>query len=275
MIQGGKRSPGNRLIVGRGKAVVNPQAFTWEQVLPPVLAEDFAELKARLAMLPPASLRPRRVGEDFHVVPVVAVEASGFDSMSQAVRATLRDARGEFAELEHPSNARGREGVEALLRRLAKQPDKLRFVAGRARTGPKGLLIAPVALIFQDGPASVREIVQPWIDRSGLVDHETSAIGSSKQIVDPIEEYLRQLIIATGELFVLGLSRSDATLADRWQELTRMGQAIGFHRLVRPVLSLSDELHRRQSVTRWEPRTAVRLALEVATLARLAGDLGG
>jgi hypothetical protein len=275
LIQGGKRSPGNRLVVGRGKAVVNPQAFTWEQVLSPVLAEDFDELRARLAMLPPASLRPRRVGEDFHVVPIAAVEASGFDAMTQAVRATIRDARGEFAELEHPSDARGREGVEAILGRLANQPDKLRFVAGRARTGPRGLLIAPMAMVFQDGPASVREIVQPWIDRAGTSTPGPAAIEPPNRVVDPIDEYLRQILIATGELFVLGLARSDSQVAGRWRELTRLGQAIGFHRLARPILALADELDRKRQVARWDANPAARLMIEIAALVRMAGDLGG
>ena len=35
LIQGAKRSPSHRLIIGRARAVVNPQAFAWEQLLRP------------------------------------------------------------------------------------------------------------------------------------------------------------------------------------------------------------------------------------------------
>ncbi len=274
MIHGGKRSPGNRLVVGRGRSVVNPQAFTWEQALPPVLAEDFLELRARLALLPPASLRPRRVGEDFHVVPIAAVEASGFDAVSQSVRAMLRDTRGEFAELEHPSESRGREGVEALLSRLAAQPDALRFVAGRARLGGRGLVIAPVAVVFQDSSTGSRDVVQPWIDRTAAGASSGTAVDLPNRPVDPIDEYLRQIQIAMGELFVLGLSRSDSQTAAQWRELARLGQAIGFHRLARPVAVLADELDRKRLAPRWDPKPAARLAIELTALARLASDLG-
>src|SRR5262245_58744251 len=89
LIQGAKRTPGHRVVVGRGRAVVNPQAFAWEQLRVPTLADDFDELRARLAVLPPASLRPRRVAEDFHAVPVAAVRQFAYDSAAQAVRATL------------------------------------------------------------------------------------------------------------------------------------------------------------------------------------------
>jgi hypothetical protein len=278
VIQGGKRSPGNRLVVGRGRAVVNPQAFTWEQVRAPVLAEDFEELRARLSLLPPASLRPRRVAEDFHVVPVAAVEASGFDTASQAVRAILRDARGGEAMLVHPFFSRGKDGSETLLDRLGRQPESLRFVAGPARLGSIGLVISPVALVFQAG-TSPREILQPWVDRAPTGGASPASIAGPdgpKPIpspADPIDDYPRQLLEALGELVLLGLGRADGHTANRWRELSRFGEAIGFHRLTRPVTALADALEARRHTPRWDSRPAARLTLDLAMFARLALDL--
>src|SRR5207248_4436459 len=64
LIRGGKRTAGYHLLPGRAEASVQPQAFAWESLRPPVLVEEFAELDARLSTLPPAALRPRRVAED-------------------------------------------------------------------------------------------------------------------------------------------------------------------------------------------------------------------
>ena len=275
LVKGAKRSPGNRLVIGRGRAVVNPQAFTWEQILPPVLADDFDELRARLAILPPASLRPRRVGEDFHVVSIAGVEAAGFDRRTQTVRATLQDAQGHLAELEHPSDARGSEGVDVLLDRLSSRPADLRFVAGRVRSGAMGLSIAPVALIFQRGPDGPREIVQPWIDRQRDANVAAAVVGPTQRASDPIEEHLGQISIATADLLTIGLSRADARMATDWRELASFGHSIGFHRLSRSVQALADELDRKQHATRWDPRPAARLAIEMASFIRLAADLGG
>ena len=195
LIQGAKRSPSCRLVIGRGRAVVNPQAFAWEQLRAPVLAEDFAEIRARLGLLPPASLRPRRVAEDFHAVAIAAVEGFAFDPAAQVVRATLRDARGDLAALEHPYSSRGREGVDALLARLTSTaPDAFRFVAGPARLGASGLSISPTALVFQDGAA--RRILQPWIDRdrddvgaSGSAPAPAIARAAARLRSDPVADY--------------------------------------------------------------------------------------
>ena len=273
LIQGAKRSPSYRLVIGRARAVINPQAFTWEQVRAPVLAEDFDELRARLGVLPPSSLRPRRVAEDFHVVAVAAVKDFGFDTAAQVVRATVLDARGGLALLEHPHHSRGREGVEALLARLATGPsESLRFVAGPARLGPSGLVIAPTALVFQDG--ATRQIVQPWIDRAPG-DHEAvrSSRGVAGHTIDPIDDYPRQLLTALGELYLLGLQRVNGHTARTCHELARFGTAIGFDRLIRPVAMLADALESKSQTPRWDSRPAARIALELSALARLALDV--
>lgn len=281
-IQGGKRTSANRLVVGRGRAVVNPQAFSWEQVRAPVLAEDFDELRARLGVLPPASLRPRRVAEDFHVVPIAGVDSAGFDAAAQVVRATLRDAVGGLAALEHPSYSRGREGVDALLVRLACRPESVRFVAGHSKLGPHGLVLHPVAVVFETGPSQPKDVLQPWVDRTRPLDAPASpapastspAAGAPRSAaVDPVDDYTRQLRDALGELALLGLSRVDSHSADRWLELARYGESLGFHRLVRPVATLATALEQKRHSSHWNPRAAAPPALDLALLVRLALDI--
>jgi hypothetical protein len=275
LIQGAKRTPGHRLVVGRGKAAVNPQAFAWEQLRAPALAEDFDELRARLALLPPASLRPRRVAEDVHAVAVSAVRAFAFDAAAQAVRATVVDARGAAAELEHPYHSRGRAGVETLLARLTEgPPEALRFAAGPARLGPRGLVLAPTALVFQEGAS--RRMIQPWVARAG--DHAEAAslppaAAIDREIADPIDDYPRQLMAALGELILLGLNRADDPAARGWRELARFGMAIGFDRLVRPVDRLADALERKGQSPRWDTRPAAATVVGLAALARLACEV--
>ena len=83
-----------------------------------MLVEDFAELDARLSALPPSSLRPRRVAEDFHILPIAAVESAGFDAATQTVKALLTDAPGRRVRLLHGYTSRGHDGAEALLAKL-------------------------------------------------------------------------------------------------------------------------------------------------------------
>jgi hypothetical protein len=277
LIQGAKRLPSHRLLIGRGRAAVNPQSFAWEQLRAPVLAEDFDEVRARLAVLPPSALRPRRVAEDFHVVAVAAIKDFGFDTATQNVRATLVDMRDQIATLEHPFSSRGRDGAEALLQWLAKNPpESLRFIAGPARLRQRGLTFSPTALVFQDGAS--RQIVQPWVDRAVsprtvAAPTRDSATATVIQPLDPIDDYPRQLLNALGELALLGLQRADAHASRSWGELARFGESIGFHHLTHPVAALADLLERKSHTTRWDPHPAAQVALELTALARLALDV--
>ncbi|HZT83326.1 MAG TPA: hypothetical protein VFA26_24055, partial [Gemmataceae bacterium] len=271
LIRGGKRTPSFHLLPARAEVSVQPQVFAWESLRPPVSVEDFAELDARLSALPPASLRPRRVAEDFHVLPVAGVEAAGFDQATQTVQAVLADAAGRRARLLHAYTSRGQGGAEALLARLTAAPQGLRFVSGPVRRTATGLVIHPVGLVWQDGAA--RTMLQPWIDRKpassmvGEVPH--AGAGAS----DPLGEYLRRLQEEIGELLVLGLQRADAALARRWQELRRQGEAVGLARLAGRVAVLAEALARKSHTLAWDWQAAGRALLETAVLARMGQDL--
>src|SRR6185295_6747953 len=102
LVKGGRRRPNGQFIPGRAQLGLNPQAYAWESLRAPVLAESFAELAARLAAQPPAALRPRRLTDGLYVCAVAGVEVASFAPAEQQVRATLRDSSGDQATLLHP-----------------------------------------------------------------------------------------------------------------------------------------------------------------------------
>jgi len=273
LIQGGRRAANRRFLPGRARAVVHPQNFAWEKLRAPVLAEDFGEVQARLASAPPASLRARRLTEDFHVCPVAAVESAGFDAVDQAVEAALGDGSRNRAMLWHPYSARGKEGAEATLAALGARGDSLRFVAGRVRLRGSELVIHPTCLVFDDGPA--RTALQPWVASSPSEIASTSAAlpGSVDLAADPIGDYPRQLLEAVGELVVGGLRSVDAATVSRWREIARSAEALGLTRLADHVGGLAGSLEAKLSTPRWQARAACASLLRVSALARLAVDL--
>lgn len=269
LAKGGKRTTSHELILGRAKATVNPQNFSWENLRPPVLAESFAEVRARLGALPPASLRPRRVAEDFHVCPIAAVDTAMFLPAQQAVSAMVRDARGDQAVLLHPFLSRGSEGAEHLLRRLSDNPS-LHFVAGVMRLSAGGLVIAPVSLIF--GGSNGRTIVQPWIDRAGQTapEHSGEGVGDT---ADPVAMLCRELLQAIGDLLVIGLRRADASVLHVWQDLARQAESLGLSRMADTIGTVSSGLSSRAAVARWDWKPTGEALLTLASLTRLAVDL--
>jgi hypothetical protein len=270
LIRGGKRTTSFHLLPGRAEASVQPQAFAWENLRPPALVEDFAELDGRLSALPPASLRPRRVAEDFHVCPVAGVEGARFDGPTQTVRAILLDAGGRRVTLVHAFTSRGQDGAEALLAMLGSSPDGLRFVSGPVRRGPTGLVVHPVCLVWQDGKG--RTALQPWVDRNRTAGGGDEAPHPAT-VTEPLGEYLRRLQEGLGELFVVGLQRADAALARRWQELQRQGESVGLARMAGAVTALAAALEKKSHVVRWDWQAAGRAVLRLAALVRLAQDL--
>jgi hypothetical protein len=271
LIRGGKRTANYHLIPGRSDASVQPQAFAWEGLRPPVLVEEFAELDARLSALPPASLRPRRVAEDFHVCTVAGVEAVQFHGATQTVQAVLLDARGQRALLVHPYTSRGQVGAEALLARLSDPSKELRFVSGPVQRGAGGLLIQPVCLVWQDG--ANRIALQPWIEQRPGATATDSQVSATTRASDPLADYLVNVQAGLSELLVLGLRRSDPLVARRWHELQRQGEAVGFTRLASCLAPLAEALEQKSHTLHWDWRSAGQPLLQVAVLLRMAGDL--
>ncbi len=58
---------------------------------------------------------------------------------------------------------------------------------------------------------------------------------------------------------VLGLLRTDAALARRWQELRQQGEAVGFARLAGRVGVLAEALRRKSHTLNWDWQAAGRV----------------
>jgi hypothetical protein len=272
LMRGGKRTASFHLLPARAEASAQPQAFAWESLRPPALVEDYAELDARLSTLPPASLRPRRVAEDFHVLPVADVEAACFDATTQTVEAELRDAAGRRVRLAHPYTTRGRDGAEAMLALLSATPSAVRFVSGPMARRAAGLTVAPVCVVWQDG--ANRKALQPWVERRPAEPLPVDLPPAATHADDPPGDYLGgRLQAGLGDLFVLGLQRADADAARRWRELARHGEAVGFARLAGCAAALAGALEKKSHTLEWDWREAGRALLRLAVVTRLALDL--
>lgn len=267
---GGKRSTSYQLVLGRTSATVNMQAFTWEQLRPPVLAERFADARARLGALPPAALRPRRVAENFQVCAVREVEHAEFRPDTQTVEAVVLDADGEPALLRHPFTGRGEEGAERMLARLTAEPGALRFVTGHARLSGTELVIEPVALVF-DG--AVRSVVQPWVDRLGDAPSAEKLEAEEAVRAHPCDEWVRDLLGATGELFLTGLKRAGAPVLKAWRDLAARAEQLGLARMGALAARVASGLETKASSAKWDSRPTAVALLRCAALARLAREV--
>ena len=272
LTDGGRRTAAGRLTFSRVKASVQPQAFEWESLKPPVAVESFAEVVARLAALPPAALRPRRAAEDFHVMPVASVADAGFDVPSQTVLAKLTDQAGGVAYLRHPFTTRGRTGAERLLTTLNDQAAALKFVAGTVRRVPGGLLVSPVCCVFEKGGS--RFAVQPWIDGPKDVAKGGMELAAADAVVSPIQEVFRQLHAESEDVFLVGLRRAGPDAVKRWRELHRRAESVGLTRLGERIGSVAEGLDLRAHVVRWDPAPTAGVVLDQCALARLARDVG-
>ncbi len=271
LTSGGRRATNHQLVLGRARATVNPQNFAWESLRPPVLGENLAEIRARLGVLPPPVLRPRRVAEDFHVCAVTGVEAATFRPDTQTVEALVVDANSDRALVRHPFTSRGSEGAERLLARLTSSPTGLRFVAGSMRLAGDGILIEPVALVW-DG--QTRTAIQPWVDR---LENEPGGEPLPKAEVaatDPIDDWNRELLAAVGSLLVTGLRRADASALRTCQALTQRAEQLGLARLGASVGRLTTALAEKVGSAKWESRPAARVLLELAVLSRTSHESG-
>ncbi len=264
LTDGGRRTAGMRLQIGRSHATIQPQSFAWESLKAPTLVEDYTEVSARLAGLPPSALRPHRVAEDFYVLPVTRVDAIGFDVPSQTTVATLHDPHGEKALLSHPFTTRGRAGSEALLAKLHDAEAVLKFVAGLVRQTPQGLVVHPTCCVFETN--GTRTAVQPWVDETQTTTLPNTA--ASSPVLHLIADAGQLLHAALEEVFTLGLRRADAMTAKRWREVQRMSESVGLTRIGEKAGRVADALDQKAHVIRWDAKPTVDTVLELAVLTR-------
>jgi hypothetical protein len=264
LVKGGKRTPDHQFLPGRAPATINPQAFAWEQLKAPVLVENLEELQLHLSTFPPKALRPRRSGENFHVLPVASVESLEFSTIDQAVRAQCKDLEGRTFWLNHPFTNRSRSGTEALMQQLTEATP--RFVAGLVSIGLQGIIVEPTALIFEHDQK--RTMLQPWISESKST---TTAIeiAPSALPTDPLKQFFEKLADGLAEILVNGLERTDALTLRKWQEILNMASSLGFLRLCDELNIFIKAIESKQHTLHWESQIAIHSYLKIAVLFQL------
>lgn len=283
LVKGGKRTPNYQFLPGRAQVVVNPQTFQWESLRPPLLVEDFNSLRAYLELLPPTSLRPRRLTENFHVFQICQLHNVEFCNVEQAVKARLFDQSNNQAVLKFPYLYRSRIGTEALLKYVTKP---LLFVAGHAHLTTEGLVIIPVSLIFEVD--NKRVMLQPWICGADFerVKYEGKLLLDDSRIElsnkHPINLVLEELQQVLSDLFIMGLERVDAQVIHEWRRVYSYGQSIGFSYLLELISQLiklfEQRLERENGAVMCEVgidfnSSVAQLVLQVCVLVRLSQDI--
>ena len=213
-------------------------------------------LQVHLSLLPPASLRPRRLTENFHVLAIAHVKAVEFSATEQAVTAILSDRYQNTALLYFPYANRAHVGTETLLSQLIQMP--LCFVAGVVHLSAAQVIITPVSLVFQMGNS--RTLLQPWIHSPQSACNERTASPPGLPNIqfptaaqpDPIRDYLEHLFEAIAELLIAGLDRVDSHTIQIWQNLYEEGKVLGFTTLLKPVLQLINLLRLKSNTLRLE-----------------------
>ncbi|RUS99151.1 hypothetical protein DSM106972_078530 [Dulcicalothrix desertica PCC 7102] len=283
LVKGGKRTPNYQFLPGRAQVVVNPQTFEWESLRPPLLVEDFNSLRAYLELLPPTSLRPRRLTENFYVFQIHQLQSVEFCNVEQVVKARLFDQSNNQAVLKFPYLYRSRIGTEALLKYVT---NPLLFVAGHAHLTTEGLVIIPVSLIFEVD--NKRVMLQPWICGADFerVKYEGELLLDGSQLdlsnKHPINLVLEELQQVLSDSFIIGLERVDAQVIHEWRRVYSYGQSIGFSYLLEPISKLvkifEQRLERENGAVMSEAITdfnssVAQLVLQVCVLVRLSQDI--
>ncbi len=273
LIKGGKRTSDYSLIPGRALINVNPQAFNWEKLHAPLLAEDFSEINARFNSLPPSTLRPRRVAENFYVCAISSVDNIHFSTSEQLVKATLYDKQGNKAILAQPFINRASEGIENLLAKLRVEHKALRFISGLVQFSGLELKITPIALIFEN--KSNRVILQPWIDKldKNLKQEHSLISGKVSIITSPITSYIKEVTSELEELILLGLEKVSQPNIKLWQELAERALSMGFTRFVKPIAKLRDSFLEKNHKLKWHYLSSAQAALELAVYLALVQDI--
>jgi hypothetical protein len=249
---------------------LNPQSYQWEKLRSPLLVNDFAELTDRLRSLPPPQLRPRRVTEQLQVLKIAAVLSVEFDPVSQSLRAQVADAAGNQATIVHPYSDRGRMGFETMLAQLS-LPNSLKFISAKVAINHQGLILEPIALVFQVG--ETRQMLQPWVSPPQSNAINTTLPPSISTATVPrsvIAAYQEELTMALQDLWLMGLDLADQQQLQQWQRLLRQAHAIGFNQFLQPVNRLTATFAQKFQQLQWDSQpTYVALAVLTA-LSQLA-----
>jgi len=273
LIKKGSCSPKHQLHLKRNQSlVVNPQRFEWEKLRAPVLVDDFRSLTQRLQVSPPKMLRPRKLTENFYVFAISYVESVRFSAIEQSVCATIFDGHGNRAFLSFPYMNQSHNGVEALLRVLAKY--KTCFISAHASIRAAQIHIVPTAVVFERDKR--REILQPWIHNFSFEEDateestelNTEASPSTDQVNEnsPIPKYLQQLSDFLSEMFINGLHSSRLRTSLRLENLIAGGNQLGFSAITSHLTNLKANICSESSSTDHTAQEFLKLLVLSETL---------
>lgn len=273
LIQGAKRSANGELLTSRAQLSLSPQSGEWEKLRPPALVEGVEELQAHRDAQPPALLRPRRLAEDIHVMPVARVYDFALDAASRSLSARLEDPQGQSLWLRFPFYSRGRHGFAQLAQLLASTPVK--FAAGRVSDSAAGLTLEPTALVCDEG--GQRRIVQPWIaaEPTGAPLPWGDGGDGDEAPLDALTAFLQAAQDALGEAALLGLENSDPLVEQRWNALAEQAGELSLVRLGEQLSRLAGELRQRRDALDWQAEAAAAQAVELAVALTFAATLRG
>jgi hypothetical protein len=273
LTKGGKMTPTRVYMPGRCQFTFNHQSYQWELLRPPLAVDSFAELRAIINANFPSYVAPRYSGRDFYVCAVNGVEHPRFNEMDQTIEALLIDRHDEHAQLIFPYYSVSAHGCRTLLYHLKRAPQSVKFVAGHVQAGRHGLVITPVAVIFEEGDK--RTMIQPWVDRWVATDASGESLDfpfahSQPRTVDPLHEYLARLLEELGSLMTAGFERVDTKKIAQWKQFAEESDSLGFSAITAAVFELSEALAEKPSKIDWDPHYAASTAIDLAVIVLVA-----
>ncbi len=203
-----------------GAISVTPQTGDWSTLPSPIRQPGVAALLGAWARRPPRALRPRRLAEDVHVLPVAAIEAVIWDPGAQTLAALARDPEGHPFRIVRAFRAVAPRAIDALAAALTGAHGPVRFVAGEVRRHLGAIELDPSAV------AADRVIVPDLADEPL---RPRLPAGRAEPPADPLEAALLAAASALEEAAHLGLRAVAPGWPDRIArtalELERVGLA--------------------------------------------------
>ena len=280
LLKSGKRLASGELVLPRSVSAFasNPQSFQWEQLKPPLAAEDFGQLSSRWAYLPPSYLRPRRRTEGVHVVAIASVKNAQFNSVQQRIEADLVDHGGKTAKLVLPFHARGARGFNRFLDELQNQGDSVKFISGNVSMANQQLTMQPLAVVIES--SGTRRAIYPYWsqDRDAKQTKtkdtdETSKIEVASaehlEMVNPLNQFFDRLCHFNAEVILLGIDDGAEPNERLAGELIEEANSIGFLRIASLLEQLQNELIRRKNDLRHDSTAAVQIAHQLMLIGRI------
>ena len=164
------------------RATQLPSTLPWADLPSGIGIEDLAAHAAAEAARPPRLLRPRRMGDDVHVVTLGAVNAVTYHPAHQALTAYVEDAAGHPFTLRLTHRTATPGALDALRAALDNRPRRVSGILQRGRAGwdMQPLAIAGEAMLVPDLAAAPQQ-------------QEDAPLLSHQETPDDLEELLQEL----------------------------------------------------------------------------------